>query len=99
MRSVGAVLFPGGFGTLDELFEVLTLPQTGMKRSTPVVLFGHEYWSGLIDFDFLSDSGLVADEHLDLFRMTDSVEDVWEMIKTFTLTLLRRDQRRPSVIS
>ena len=62
------------------------------------MLFGHEYWSRLIDFDFLSDSGLVADEqHLDLFRITDSVEDAREMIKTFTLTFLRRDQRRPSV--
>ena len=83
MRSVGAVLFPGGFGTLDELFEVLTLRQTGMKRSIPVVLFGRDYWSRLIDFDFLSDSGLVADEHLDLFRMTDSGDEAWEIIRTF----------------
>ena len=54
-----------------------------MKRSIPVVLFGRDYWSRLIDFDFLSDSGLVADEHLDLFRMTDSVDEAWEIIRTF----------------
>ena len=84
MRSAGAVLFPGGFGTLDELFEVLTLRQTGMKRSMPVVLFGREYWSRLIDFDFLSDSGLIADEHLELFQLTDSVDEAWQIIKSFT---------------
>ncbi|MGB1416816.1 MAG: LOG family protein [Synechococcus sp.] len=83
MRSAGAVLFPGGFGTLDELFEVLTLRQTGMKGPMPVVLFGRDYWSRLIDFDFLSDSGLIADEHLDLFQMTDSVGEAWDIIKAF----------------
>ena len=84
MRSAGAVLFPGGFGTLDELFEVLTLRQTGMKRPMPIVLFGRDYWKRLIDFDFLADSGLIADEHLNLFSFTDSVEEAWSMIREFS---------------
>ena len=53
MRSVGAVLFPGGYGTLDELFEVLTLRQVGTKHAMPIVLFGKDYWSRLIDFEFM----------------------------------------------
>ena len=51
MRSVAAVFFPGGFGTLDELFELLTLRQTGMKSDIPIVLFGRKYWERLINFD------------------------------------------------
>ena len=84
MRSAGAVLFPGGFGTLDELFEVLTLRQTGMKRPMPIVLFGRDYWKRLIDFDFLADSGLIADDHLNLFSFTDSAEEAWSLIREFS---------------
>ena len=68
MRSIAAVFFPGGFGTLDELFELLTLRQTGMKNDIPIILFGREYWSKIIDFQLLADSGLIADDHLRLFQ-------------------------------
>ena len=83
MRSAAAVLFPGGFGTLDELFEVLTLRQTNMKRNMPIILFGRSYWSQLINFDFLADSGLITDEHLDLFDYADTPTEAWEKIRDF----------------
>ncbi len=83
MRSAAAVLFPGGFGTLDELFEVLTLRQTNMKRSMPIILFGRNYWSQLINFDFLADSGLITDEHLNLFDYAETPLEAWEKIRDF----------------
>ena len=83
MRSAAAVLFPGGFGTLDELFEVLTLRQTNMKRNMPIILFGRSYWSQLIDFDFLADSGLITDEHLNLFDYAETPHEAWEKIRDF----------------
>ena len=83
MRSAAAVLFPGGFGTLDELFEVLTLRQTAIKSPMPVILFGKEFWSRLIDFDYLADCGLIRDEHLELFQFADTAEEAWSWIQAF----------------
>lgn len=83
MRSAAAVLFPGGFGTLDELFEVLTLRQTAIKSPMPVILFGREFWSRLIDFDYLADCGLIRDEHLELFQFADTAEEAWRLIQEF----------------
>ncbi len=81
MRSVGAVFFPGGFGTLDELFELLTLRQTGMKDQIPIILFGREYWNKIINFEYLADLGLISDEHLNLFEYADTASEAWEIIK------------------
>ncbi len=81
MRSIAAVFFPGGFGTLDELFELLTLRQTGMKTKIPIILFGREYWDKIINFEYLADHGLIADEHLNLFQYADSASEAWEIIK------------------
>ncbi len=81
MRAVGAVFFPGGFGTLDELFEVLTLCQTGIKGPIPIVLFGRNYWTNVINFDALADSGLIADDNLDLVQFADSADEAWELIR------------------
>ncbi|WP_320674027.1 LOG family protein [Prochlorococcus sp. MIT 1341] len=81
MRSIAAVFFPGGFGTLDELFELLTLRQTGMKNDIPIILFGKEYWSKTINFQLLADSGLIADNHLKLFRYADTAVEAWEIIR------------------
>ena len=78
LRSVGAVLFPGGFGTLDEMFEALTLRQTHRMQPIPIILFGHDYWSKVIDFDFLADSGVISHEHLDLFEYADTPESAWK---------------------
>ena len=84
MRSVGAVLFPGGYGTLDELFELLTLRQVGTKSPMPIVLFGREFWQRLIDFDFLVESGLISQADLELFHFADSAEEAWSYIQAGT---------------
>ena len=81
MRSVAAVFFPGGFGTFDELFELLTLRQTGMKTEIPIILFGRDYWSKVINFQFLSDHGLISDKHMNLFQYADSASEAWDIIK------------------
>ena len=82
MRSVAAVFFPGGFGTLDELFELLTLRQTGMKNQIPIILFGKEYWKKVINFEYLADLGVISDENLNLFQYADTALEAWEIIKT-----------------
>jgi uncharacterized protein (TIGR00730 family) len=75
------VAFPGGFGTLDELFETLTLMQTQkVKNKTPIVLFGKEFWDGLIDFDTLVQWGMISEEDLNYIHITDSVEDAFNFV-------------------
>ncbi|SIP89638.1 TIGR00730 family Rossman fold protein [Pseudacidovorax sp. RU35E] len=83
MRAKALVAFPGGFGTLDELFEVVTLVQTRKAKPVPIVLFGSEYWKRLIDFEFLVDEGVISPEDIDLFRYVDTPEDAWTEIKRF----------------
>lgn len=83
MRAKALVAFPGGFGTLDELFEVVTLVQTRKAKPVPIVLFGSEYWRRLIDFEFLVDEGVISPEDIDLFRYVDTPEDAWTEIKRF----------------
>ncbi len=73
----GVVVFPGGFGTLDELFELLTLMQTGKLQRIPLVLFGREFWTGLVNFDRLVRHGLISAEDLELFLLTDSVDEAF----------------------
>ena len=82
MRSVAAVFFPGGFGTLDELFELLTLRQTGMKSKIPIILFGRKYWENLINFEFLSDFGLISEDDLKIFKYADTATEAWEIVKS-----------------
>ncbi len=84
MRSIGAILFPGGFGTLDELFELLTLRQVGTKGSMPIVLFGSDFWKRLVDFDYLAETGLISDDDLDLIHFSDTAEEAWEFIRSRT---------------
>src|SRR5699024_2811500 len=69
------VVFPGGFGTMDELFEVLTLMQTGKSEPIPVVLFGKHFWERLINFDVFVDLGLIAEKDLSLVHMATDVDD------------------------
>jgi uncharacterized protein (TIGR00730 family) len=87
LRSAAVVLFPGGFGTLDEMFETLTLRQTHRMQPVPIILFGRDYWSKVIDFRFLADSGVVADHHLDLFTYAETPEEAWRQILDFHATL------------
>lgn len=74
------VIFPGGFGTMDELFEILTLNQTGKVSNLPIVLFGSEYWKRLINFDAFVEEGTISAEDLDLFAFSDDPEDAWEKL-------------------
>lgn len=83
MRAKALVAFPGGFGTLDELFETLTLIQTGKIAPVPVLLFGRDYWERIIDFDAIVDEGTIDIEDLELFSFVDSPEDAWAQIKAF----------------
>ena len=81
MRSVALVCFPGGFGTLDELFEALTLIQTGKSRRRPVLLFGREFWTRLINFDLLVDTGMISALDLQLFRFVESADEAWSVLE------------------
>jgi len=83
MRAKALVAFPGGFGTLDELFEVITLVQTRKARQVPIVLFGSDYWKRLINFEMLVDEGVIGAADLDLFQFADDPQVAWEIIKTF----------------
>ncbi len=75
------VVFPGGYGTFDELFETLTLVQTQkMRKKVPMVLFGSSFWNKVIDLDALVDAGTISPEDLDLLFHTDSVDDAFEYV-------------------
>ncbi len=81
LRAKGLVAFPGGFGTLDELFDALTLRQTGRMQAIPIVLFGREYWERVIDFQFLTDTGTVADQDLELIDFAETPVEAWDIIQ------------------
>jgi uncharacterized protein (TIGR00730 family) len=77
MRANALVVFPGGFGTLDELFELLTLAQTGKSPRLPVVLFDKAYWTSLINFEIMVEHGMIAADDVNLFAFADSAEEAW----------------------
>jgi len=77
MRANALVVFPGGFGTFDELFEILTLTQTGKMPHVPIVLFDEAYWRRLVNFEALVEEGMIARADLALFDFADSAEAIW----------------------
>ncbi len=81
MRAKCLVAFPGGFGTLDELFETLTLIQTGKIRRIPVLLFGRQFWERVIDFQALVDEGTISAADLSLFSFVETAEEAWEIVR------------------
>ena len=83
IRARALVCFPGGYGTLDELFEALTLLQTKKIKPIPLLLFGKQYWSKLINFKFLVSEGMVDAKDLKLFHYVESAEQAWKIIATF----------------
>ncbi len=83
MRAKALVAFPGGFGTMDELFETLTLVQCKKSMPVPIVLFGSDYWKRLINFDVLVEEGAISPEDLKLFHYVDEPEDAWHIITAF----------------
>jgi uncharacterized protein (TIGR00730 family) len=80
MRAAALVAFPGGFGTLDELFEALTLIQTQKVRPIPVILFGKAYWEQLINFDFLVAEGAISASDRKLIQYAETAEQAWQLI-------------------
>ena len=83
MRAKALVAFPGGFGTLDELFEVITLVQTRKAKPVPIVLFGTDYWNRLLNLDVLVEEGAISPEDLKLVTYTDEPQEAWETIRAF----------------
>ena len=83
MRAKAMVAFPGGFGTLDELFEVLTLVQTRKAQPVPIILFGSDYWSRLLHLDVLAEEGAISPEDLELFCTVDDPQEAWNQIRRF----------------
>lgn len=83
MRAKAICVFPGGFGTLDETFEALTLIQTGRMQRVPVLLFGRAFWESIINWDALSDAGTISAEDLDLFRFVETAEEAIDAIENW----------------
>ncbi len=80
MRANALVAFPGGFGTLDELFEFLTLVQTGKMRPVPIVLYEEAYWRRIVSFDALLAEGMIGPEEMGLFEFAEAPEAAWEAL-------------------
>jgi uncharacterized protein (TIGR00730 family) len=81
LRARALVAFPGGFGTFDELFDALTLRQTGRMQAIPIILFGREYWQQAVNFQFLADNGTIADDDLNLIAYAETAAEAWELIR------------------
>jgi len=80
IRAKALVAFPGGFGTLDELFETLTLLQTGKTENVMVVLVGRDFWEHLINWQLLVESGFIAQQDLQLFQYAETGQETWDLI-------------------
>jgi hypothetical protein len=80
MRARALVVFPGGFGTLDEFFETMTLIQTKKVQPIPILLFGRKFWERVINFDALVEEGTISPHDLDLFQYVETAEEAWEII-------------------
>ncbi|MDD9921769.1 MAG: LOG family protein [Boseongicola sp.] len=91
MRAAAIAVFPGGFGTLDELFESLTLIQTGRMQRIPFLLFGKEFWTRIIDWEALSDAGTISEDDLDLFRFVETADEAIEIMDNWHLPQTKRD--------
>jgi len=80
MRARALVIFPGGFGTLDELFELLTISQTGKAPAIPIVLYDRAFWTRIINFEALAETGMISPADLGLFDIVDDAEEAWERL-------------------
>ncbi len=80
MRASALAVFPGGFGTMDELFELLTLRQTGKAPAMPIILFGRDYWNKVINFEAMIEFGMIAAADADLFDIVDDAEEAWTIM-------------------
>ena len=83
LRAKAVAIFPGGFGTLDEFFETLTLIQTGRMERVPIILFGTEFWRRAVDLDYLAEQGTISPGDQDIIDMVDTAEEGWSAIRKF----------------
>ena len=83
LRARAVAVFPGGFGTLDEFMELLTLIQTGKMKPIPILLFGRDYWSRIINFEALAEEGVINPADHELFRWVETAEEAWGHIVAF----------------
>jgi uncharacterized protein (TIGR00730 family) len=86
MRARAVAVFPGGFGTLDEMFEALTLIQTGRMQRIPLILFAEKFWRSIINFEALAEFGTIAPEDIELINFVETAEDAWKVIRDFYKT-------------
>jgi uncharacterized protein (TIGR00730 family) len=96
MRGAALAVFPGGFGTMDELFEILTLQQTRKASTTPVVLVGKAYWQSVVNFDAMIDSGLIEADDMKIFDIVDTGAEAWAALKARGLKPASVEKRRPA---
>ena len=83
LRARAVAVFPGGFGTFDEFFELLTLIQTGKVRPLPILLFGRDFWTRMVNFEGLAEEGVIAPHDLDLFHWCEDAREAWDFVQTF----------------
>ena len=91
MRAKAICVFPGGFGAMDELFEALTLIQTGRMQRVPFLLFGRDFWEKIINWDALADAGTISAEDLELFRFVETATEAMELIENWPMPTTQRD--------
>jgi uncharacterized protein (TIGR00730 family) len=96
MRANALVVFPGGFGTFDELFEILTLQQTRKAPPMPIVLFGRHYWHRVVNFDALLEEGMIGASDLELFSFVDTAEEAWSELVGHGLRAHTPEKDRPT---
>lgn len=87
LRAKAVAVFPGGFGTMDELFETMTLMQTGRMALVPLILFGEEFWRTMINFEALAEFGTISPGDVDLVQFVDTADEAWEIIARFYATI------------
>ena len=83
LRARAVAVFPGGFGTFDEMFELLTLIQTGKMARLPILLFGRDFWTKVVNFDALVAEGVVSPNDLDLIHFVEEADEAWRWIMEF----------------
>jgi uncharacterized protein (TIGR00730 family) len=83
MRARAVAVFPGGFGTLDEMFEALTLIQTGRMKRIPLILFAEKFWRSIINFEALAEFGTIAPEDIELINFVETADEAWKVIRDF----------------
>ena len=83
LRARAIAVFPGGFGTFDEMFELLTLIQTGKVRPLPILLFGREFWNKVVDFQALVDEGVISPGDLDLIHWCEDAQEAWDFVQRY----------------